>query len=108
MKKELLKVALVLFAASSLLMSCSDNDDHEAQTVRVLQNKGVFVVSAGNDESFTQGSITYYDYATQASSTLDSIYCLWFYQRLENLDNNDILGRDGMLQQYFYILPNLT
>ena len=73
MKKELLKVALALFAASPLLMSCSDNDDHEAQTVRVLQNKGVFVVSAGNDESFTQGSITYYDYATQASSTLDSM-----------------------------------
>ena len=73
MKKDLLKVLSLIFAVSPLLMSCSDNDDHEAQTVRVLQNNGVFVVSSGDNESFRQGKITYYDYAAQASSTLDSM-----------------------------------
>jgi hypothetical protein len=73
MKKKLLEVAMPLFMIASLLISCSDNDNHESQQVRVLQNNGVFVVSSGYSESFAKGCITYYDYTTKAPSTLDSL-----------------------------------
>jgi DNA-binding beta-propeller fold protein YncE len=55
-----------------LVTACSDNDKHESQTLRVLQDNGVFVISGGDIQSLTKGIITYYDYATQAPATLGS------------------------------------
>ena len=73
MRKEMLKVGTMLLLAAGLSMSCSDNDEHETQQVRVLQNNGVFVLTSGNSETFAKGALSYYDYATQTASTLDSL-----------------------------------
>ena len=72
MKKELLKIVLLLFVTTGILMSCSDNDSDESQVVRVLESNGVFVVSSGNSDNSINGSVTYYDYSSQTASSLGS------------------------------------
>lgn len=51
-----------------LLSACSDDDDNESQTVRVMESNGIYVIGSGNSEEAIGGSVTYYDYSTKTAA----------------------------------------
>jgi len=67
MKKHVLTFA-VMVMGTTLFTACNNDDDEQHGTFPVAVSNGIFMVCSGNSSQSIDGSLSYYNYVTQAGT----------------------------------------